>query len=124
MVLMVLTSAWAFAQPEKTVESKITNVTVFLNKAQVTREVKSRIEAGKTNLIVTGLTSQLDQESIQVAGKGSFVILGIAHRQNYLSEFNTPKSLQLLKDSLQLLQNQLSLMMSQKEILNKKNRCC
>jgi uncharacterized protein (TIGR02231 family) len=119
VAFMLMVSTWALSQHEKSVESKITNVTVFLNKAQVTREVKSRIEAGKTSLVVTGLTSQLDQESIQVAGKGSFVILGIAHRQNYLSEFNIPKPLQSLKDSLELLQNQLLKETSQKEILNK-----
>jgi uncharacterized protein (TIGR02231 family) len=119
VALALLLSAAAFSQHEKTAESKITNVTVFLNKAQVTREVKSRIEAGKTELVVSGLTSQLDQQSIQVAGKGNFVILGIAHRQNYLNEFNVPKPLKVLKDSLELLQNLLLKETSQREILNK-----
>jgi hypothetical protein len=89
-----------FSQNDKPVDSKISRVTVFLNRAQVTREVKTRIEAGRTNLILNGLTSQLDQQSIQVSGKGSFVILGINHNQNYLNEFNVPKSLRQLKDSL------------------------
>ncbi len=75
----------AMGQNEKNVDSKITDVTVFLNKAQVTREVKTRIEPGRVNLVVRGLTSQLDPESIQVTGKGSFIILGISHQQNYLS---------------------------------------
>ncbi len=83
----------AMGQNEKNVDSKITDVTVFLNKAQVTREVKTRIEPGRVNLVVRGLTSQLDPESIQVTGKGSFIILGISHQQNYLSELNMPKSL-------------------------------
>jgi uncharacterized protein (TIGR02231 family) len=122
IAFMLLLSVAAFSQQEKKVDSKITNVTVFLSKAQVTRTVKSRIEAGKTNLIVTGLTSQLDQQSIQVAGKGNFVILGIAHQQNFLTELNTPQSLQVLKDSLQLLQNQLLRETSQKEILNREEQ--
>jgi len=112
----------AMGQNEKQVESKITNVTVFLNKAQVTRELKTRLEAGKTNLIVTGLTSQLDPQSIQVSGKGNFVILGISHQQNYLNEFNIPKGLRLLKDSVENLQRQLLLEQSQKEILNKEEQ--
>lgn len=112
----------AYPQVEKPVDSKIKDVTVFLNKAQVAREVKTRIESGKTDLIVTGLTSQLDPESIQVAGKGNFVILGIRHQQNYLNEFNTPKPLKLLKDSLTYFQNQVSLEQSQKEILNKEEQ--
>ncbi len=112
----------AAGQNEKSVDSKITNVTVFLNKAQVKREVKTRLEAGKTNLVVTGLTSQLDPQSIQVSGKGSFVILGISHQQNYLNEFNMPKALKMLKDSVESLQKQLALEQSQKEILNKEEQ--
>ena len=112
----------AVGQNEKQVESKITNVTVFLNKAQVTREVSTRLEPGKTNLIVRGLTSQLDPESIQISGKGSFVILGISHQQNYLNEFNLPKGLRALRDSVERLQKQVLLEQSQKEILNKEEQ--
>lgn len=112
----------AFAQTEKPIDSKITEVTVFLNKAQVTREVKTRIDAGRTNLIVRGLTAQLDPTSIQVSGKGGFVILGINHQQNYLNEFNLPKGLRVLKDSVEILQRQLLLEQSQKEILNKEEQ--
>ncbi|MBK8290822.1 MAG: DUF4140 domain-containing protein [Flammeovirgaceae bacterium] len=80
---LVLSSLVAIGQPDKPVDSKISDVTVFLNKAQITREVKTRLEAGRTNLIVTGLTAQLDPQSIQVKGQGNFVILGISHQQNF-----------------------------------------
>jgi uncharacterized protein (TIGR02231 family) len=120
--ILVLISFLSFGQNEKPVDSKITEVTVFLNKAQITRDVKSRLESGKTNLIVTGLTSQLDPQSIQVVGKGSFIILGISHQQNYLNELNMPKSLKMLKDSIELLQRQVVLEQSQKEILNKEEQ--
>jgi uncharacterized protein (TIGR02231 family) len=110
------------AQQEKKVESKITGVTVFLSKAQVNREIKTRIDAGKTTLVVSGLSSQIDQQSIQVSGKGSFIILGLVHQQNFLNEFNVPKSLQVLKDSIETVQQQLSVEASQKEILNKEEQ--
>ena len=109
-------------QTDKPVDSKITNVTVFLAKAQVTREAKTRLEAGKTNLVVTGLTSQLDPQSIQVTGKGNFIILGTSHRQNYLNQMNLPKTLKTLKDSLEFYQKQITLEQSQKEILNKEEQ--
>ncbi len=111
-----------YAQTEKTTDSKITNVTVFLNKAQVTREVKTRVEAGKTNLVVTGLTSQLDPQSIQVSGQGNVVILGISHRQNFLHELNLPRPLRMLKDSVGWYQRQIGLEQSQKEILTKEEQ--
>lgn len=121
-LFMLVCSLPAMGQTEKQVDSKITEVTVFLNKAQVTREVKARLDAGKTSLNLPGLTSQLDPQSIQVVGKGNLVILGIAHQQNYLNEMNMPKSLRVLKDSLELLQRQVTTEQSQKEILNKEEQ--
>jgi uncharacterized protein (TIGR02231 family) len=119
---LVMSTLVAAAQPDKPVDSKITDVTVFLNKAQVSRVVKTRVEAGKTNLIVTGLSSQLDPQSVQVSGKGSVIILGTSHQQNFLSEFNLPKPVRMLKDSVETLQRQLVLEQSQKEILNKEEQ--
>lgn len=119
---ILLISVAALAQQEKPVESKISRVTVFLNRAQVTREVKTRLEPGRTNLIVRGLTSQLDQQSIQVAGKGSFVILGISHNQNFLTEFNVPRTIQVLRDSLGYYSRQLAAEQNMKEILTKEEQ--
>src|SRR5579872_5984875 len=110
------------AQANQSANSKITEVTVFLNRAQVTRQAKTQLSAGKTNLIIDGLTSMLDPQSIQVSGKGNFIILGTSHRQNYLSELNMPKGLKSLKDSVELMQKQVQLEQSQKEILNKEEQ--
>ncbi len=120
--ILILISATVVGQVEKPVDSKIIEVTVFLNKAQVTRELKTKLDAGKTSLVLTGLTSQLDPQSIQVAGKGNFMVLGINHQQNYLNELNMPKALKVLKDSMELLQKQVTLEQSQKEILNKEEQ--
>jgi uncharacterized protein (TIGR02231 family) len=122
VLFLSIVSVALFAQDEKSIDSKITSVTVFLNRAQITREAKVRIEVGKSILRLKGLTSQLDQQSIQVAGKGSFTILGISHEQNYLNEFNTPRSLTMLRDSIELSQRQIALQNSQKEILNREEQ--
>ncbi len=120
--LFISASVVGYAQTDKPVDSKISRITVFLNRAQITREVKTRIEAGKTNIVLNGLTSQLDQQSIQVAGKGNFVILGISHSQNYLDEFNVPKSLRILRDSLEIYKRQINLEQNQKDILGKEEQ--
>jgi uncharacterized protein (TIGR02231 family) len=121
-LFIALVSITAFGQIEKNLESKISNATVFLNKAQVTRLAKGRIDGGKTNLVLTGLTGQLDPQSIQVEGKGNFIVLGISHRQNFLSEANMPAKLKFMRDSVAYLQRQLSLEQSQKEILNREEQ--
>lgn len=122
LIVLLFASVSLYAQQEKRTDSKITHVTVFLNKAQVTREVKTRVEAGKTNIVVAGITSQLDPQSIQVVGKGNFILTGITHQQNFINEFNYPLSLQLLKDSLTQVEKQLALENNQKEILNKEEQ--
>jgi uncharacterized protein (TIGR02231 family) len=111
-----------WAQEERDVESKVTDVVVFLNNAQVTRQVKTRVEPGKSVFIVKGLTSQLQQESIQVSGKGDFIILGISHRQNYLSEQDLPKAIRTLKDSVEEYQRALANEQNQREILNREEQ--
>lgn len=117
--IFLLGLSLAYGQTDKPVESAIKDITVFLARAQVAREVKTRIEAGKTNLIIHGLAAQMDPNSIQVAGKGNFIILGTTHRQNFLQDVNMPKSLRVLKDSLEYYQRAVVIEQSQKEILNK-----
>jgi uncharacterized protein (TIGR02231 family) len=109
----------AYGQSDKPVESEIRDITVFLARAQVTRTVKTRLEAGRTSLVIGGLASQLDPTSIQVAGKGNFLIMGTSHRQNFLQDVNMPKSLRVLKDSLEYYKRQLVVEEGQREILNK-----
>lgn len=122
VLALVIVAIVTHAQTEKTLESKITDVTVFLNRAQVTRAAKSRIEAGKTTLILGGLTSNLDPQSIQVTGRGSFVLLGTSHQQNFLNELNQPKAIKALKDSLAFFQREIGSISVQKEILNREEQ--
>src|SRR5689334_22976321 len=121
-LILTLLGTAALAQQEKEVESRITQVTAFLNKAQVNREIKTTLPAGKVSLVVTGLTSVLEPESIQASGKGNFIILGIAHRHNFLTERNFPKPLKAMQDSMEYYQRQLILEQSQKEILGKEEQ--
>jgi uncharacterized protein (TIGR02231 family) len=120
--VLLIIAVVCHAQSEKQVESRIANVTVFLNRAQVTREAKTRIEAGKTTLILGGLTSNLDPQSIQVTGRGSFVLLGTSHQQNFLNDLNQPKVIKALKDSLAFFQREIGSISVQKEILNKEEQ--
>ncbi len=107
-----------FAQ-EKHVDSKITKVTVFLDKAQVTRTFKATVPGGKTEYVLTGLTSFLHEQSIQVAAKGNLIILGVSHRRNYLDELNMPPSLRVLRDSVDYYTRQIALQNGEREILKK-----
>lgn len=108
-----------YGQLVKGIDSKISSVTVFLNRAQVHRDAKVKIESGHSQLVLKGLPSKIDPENIQVSGKGNFILIGINHRHNYLDEMSLPSGLKVLKDSLGLLTRSLSLDQSQKDILKR-----
>lgn len=115
--------AWTtFAQTEVTAISEIEQVTIFLNRAQVIREVKARIGAGESNIVLEGLTAELDPQSIHVSGTGNIVIMGIQHNQNYLDEANLPAKLKTLQDSLEYYLAKLTEAKNRKDILAKEEQ--
>lgn len=122
-VVVMLTMAFsATAQTDVAVDSEIKQVTVFLSRAQVVREIKARIAAGESNLVLGGLTAELDPQSIQVSGTGNTVIMGIQHNQNYLDEANLPAKLKVLQDSLEYYVARLTEEQNQKAILEKEEQ--
>jgi hypothetical protein len=58
MLWFLLLLSLRLSAQHKTVDSKISHVTVFLNKAQIERVVKTRVEAGKTDLIVAARSAK------------------------------------------------------------------
>jgi uncharacterized protein (TIGR02231 family) len=122
IIFFLMAGIAGHGQVEKTVDSRITGVTVFLNRAQVTRVLQTRVDAGKTNIIVSGLTANLDPQSIQVTGKGNITLIGISHQQNFIHEFNMPSQLRMLRDSVELLKGIILLEQNQREILNKEEQ--
>ena len=69
---------------EQRTSSTITNVTVFLNQAQVTRLAKVNLQAGVTNLVFDKLSNQINTNSIQVRVDGKINLLSVSLRDNYL----------------------------------------
>lgn len=82
---MMSLSVWAQKEPmTKVVESKIETVTVYENGAQVTRTAKTSLIAGKTALVLRGVSPQLDRQSLQA--NGDFTILSVVLQTSFLSD--------------------------------------
>ncbi len=88
ILFFLLIAQQSFGQNFKEAELKSTikDVTVFLQSAQISRTGKVSIIAGKSSLVLKGLSPHVDEKSIQVKGIGDFTILSVNHRLNYLSE--------------------------------------
>ena len=84
--LTLLLCAIAVAAKEQPLTTGITNVKVFLSGAEVTRTGKVMLDKGVATLLIAGLSQEVDPANIQVTGAGTFTILGVQHRLNYLEE--------------------------------------
>jgi hypothetical protein len=86
-LLLVIVTTLAFSQnfKEKELETEIKEVTVFLKGAQIFESGSVLIPSGNTILKVKGLSSFVDEKSIQVKATGDFTILSVNHKLNHLN---------------------------------------
>ena len=91
---------WSFAQQEVQVKTNITEVTVFLKGAQVTREAQVNLSAGNNYLVFDQLSANLNPNSIQVQGSNNFSILSVNHFREKFNEQKLTGALKRVKDSL------------------------
>ncbi|HNW89405.1 MAG TPA: DUF4139 domain-containing protein [Bacteroidales bacterium] len=103
----IISSTMAEDQPQP-IKSRIKEVTVFFNGAQITQSGDIVLPAGQSTVIFENLTQYINAQSIQVKGEGKFDILTVVHQINYLK--NQVKSPEVIKieDSLQILSKSLT----------------
>ncbi len=99
LVLLVFTSAFRavdlFSQNS---DSKIISVTVYTDRALVTRQVSVYLAEGENHIILSSLPQQIDPSSIQVKGKGNFTLRDVKLSSKYLTNANSPRMKELLKE--------------------------
>ncbi|MEZ4799904.1 MAG: DUF4139 domain-containing protein [Flavobacteriales bacterium] len=108
-------SIFTFAQNAKIIEPKISDVTVFMQGAQITHSGDISLKAGENILKISDLPVNIDPNSIQVEGNPNYVILSVRHQVNYSTEGARTPRIQAIKDSLQDFQ------FKQKEVMGLKN---
>ncbi|MBN7814443.1 mucoidy inhibitor MuiA family protein [Algoriphagus pacificus] len=87
--------------------SKIEEVTVFLKGAQIFETSAGQIPAGESFIVIKGLSPYVDEKSIQVKGKGNFVIQAVNKRIDYLSGQKVNEEIKSLEDQIKKIdQNQ------------------
>lgn len=85
------------AENVKPVNSTITHVTVFGSGAQVTGISEISLVQGISALAIQGLSPYIDEQSIQVKGKGKFTVLSASLERNYISELKEQEQIQVLR---------------------------
>ena len=92
----------------KTIKSKIKEVTVFFNGAQITQAGEINLPSGQSTLLFDNLTQYINAQSIQVKGEGDFNILSVVHQINYLKSQEKSPEVIRIEDSVQNLSKKLS----------------
>lgn len=107
-LLLLLLPLHILAQPrEKVVETQVSEVTVYLRGAQITRTGRTALSAGVTELVFPSLANNIQPTSLQVSGEGNFTILSANFRVNYLRAQQNDPVTQMLEDSVEMLQYEL-----------------
>jgi hypothetical protein len=98
------------------VKSKIEHVTVFLEGAQVTRQATASLKPGVSILTFTGISPEIQEQSIQVEAPSNVKILAVSFKVNYLEEIKVPEKLQGLEEERRRLWTSLSQEKAMKEV--------
>ena len=109
LVLNLLFSNLVFAQEIKMVEIKtdVSEVTVFIEGAQVLRKKNIELSQGKSILKFVNLSPFIDPKSVQVKADGELTVLSVNHQQNYLFRMEKSRELQDLEKSLDELESRI-----------------
>lgn len=100
-VFILFISLISFGQNVET-NADIQNITVFTNRAQISSKVTTNLKSGLSKIVISDLASTIDANSIQVGGRGDFVLLAVNFEKDFIS-----KKIQNLEDSLELLQSEI-----------------
>ncbi len=112
LFLVAASSTWAATVD---IASTISAVTVYPDRARITRSAEASVPEGETIIRFTGLPVELDDSSVQAGGTGAGVkILGI--------EIRTKFSEQVVNDQVRALQDQLKALGDTERELDFKNR--
>jgi len=94
---------------QKDIPTKIKEVTVFINGAQIQREKNVDLTAGTSLIKFTGLSPYIDAKSIQVKASGNLYVLSVNFQKNYLNAKKTGEALAALNEKINALNEKIKL---------------
>lgn len=103
---------------ETEIKTEISDVTVYLNGAQITRSKSVDLISGRTTLKFINLSPFIDSKSISVNAKGDLTVLSVNHQQNYLSQQNKSKEAEQLTANKLGIEKKINLEKTYIEVLN------
>ena len=98
----------AMAQPITTT-SDIQQVTVYAQGAKVFRQAKVQVSAGQQEVVIQGLSNQVQISSLQVRVPNTVTLLTASFQTNYITPQKVSQEIQMIKDSIDALDLEVQL---------------
>lgn len=118
LCLSVVSSLAFFAQTN--VDSKITQVTVYLQGAQLVHTVETQVAQGKQTVVFTGLSADMQPESVVLeCGNRNVVFQSVSIRNNYLKEQAPNAKIAELQEKLASVEEKLATLRAEKGVYAK-----
>lgn len=109
LIVSLIFSNLLFSQEFKVQEIKtdVTEVTVFIEGAQVIRKKNIELTTGKSILKFVNLSPFIDPKSVHVKVEGEITVLSVNHQQNYLDKLEKSRELQDLEKALKAIESKI-----------------
>ncbi len=91
------------------VETKMEQVTVFMKGAQVKRTAKQTITTGKQEIVFTGISTDIEKQSVQVKAEGKLTILSVRVQRDFLKEQEVREEIKTVQNRSDLLVEKITL---------------
>lgn len=118
--LLALITASLYADNLSPAQAKISEVTVYGDRAEVVRHLEGNLEAGSQTLVFENLPNSVDLKSVRVQGKGDFTLVDIRAETIQTTELTDSRLKDLEDKSAEVSRQLKDLAMSDARVVNRK----
>ncbi len=111
------------------ISSKIEKVTVFVSGAQITRTAPVELKAGTTQLVLSGLSPDINPQSISAGFNNDVTILSVTQSIDYLNQQAKTEEItklqsqrKLLQDKVTVEQNKITILQQEENLLRENQK--
>jgi len=104
-------------QNELTLKTEVSEATVFINGAQITRRKSVELLPGKSTIKFTGLSPYIDSKSVQVKVNNEVMVLSVNHQLNYTDSLKQSNEMIKLESQLGILNDKIKIENANLEII-------
>jgi len=109
IVLLILCPLLIFGNDKK-LPSKIKEVTVYLSGANITRTAECNLLSGTSEITLTGLSTKIDESSIQISGLQAVSILAMSYDINYIPFIEDKKVSLPFQERLNTIESEIAML--------------